>query len=249
MTQVAVGKGAGTKIRALVAQTNASIGRATAQALAEEQRRLARTLREYWQQDALEKRLDEIVAQAAKGLTAVIEFGRLPEVQNLVRALSAIRKEMPLYEADDDDRTYVALLYHEKTVEFVISGSRESMVQTVGGMMSFTQCEMSHSFLLVNQKRRFRRAWLRYFFLQNFESHWYDFEVEHDEQEVMRDRSPVNEPDLRNFARIDIRATQAGKWDEDGNWSCNHVLLRFLCDCNDAKKLNQYFERTLAKLK
>lgn len=248
MQQVAVGRKAEKQIGALIDKTATSIARARAEALAEEKKRLDCALHKYWQQDALEKQLDEIIDRAMKGLTAVIEFGRLPNVQALVSARFAIGKETPLYEAIDDECSQVSLLYTQKTVEFVIIGSRASMVQGVGKMREYAECEMKHSFPLTNQKLRFRRAWLRYFFLQNFESHWHDFEIERDEREVMRYRSPVDELDLRNFASINTRLAQAGKWDEDGNWSCNHVLLRFLCDCSDTKKLNQYFERTLAKL-
>lgn len=255
MPQVAVGKEAGKKIRALIGNTGAVIAHAREQALAVEKEHLDRVLREYWQQNALEKQLDEVIDRAMKGLTAVIEFGRLPEVQSLVRARSAIRKETPFYEAKDDEagddgHTRAALLYTKKAVQFVITGSRESLVQGVGQMTRYTDCEMKCSFPLTlrNQKLRFRRAWLRHFFLQNFEMLWYDHEVEYNEWEVMKDRSSVDEFDLRNFASISPLLALAGKWDKDGDWYCNHVLIRVLCDCVDPKKLRQYFCRTLAQL-
>ena len=251
MQEVSVGKRVGTRIRTLVARTTAtmeSIDRATAKATAEEERRQAEVMREYWRQDALEKQLDAIVTRAMKGLAAVIEFGRLPEVQVLVRARSAIRKQTPLYLASEDDRTDVAVLYTGETVELVINGSRFSPVQSARSedVRRFNECTMKHLFPLMNRKLRFRRAWLRLFFLQDFESHWYDFDVEYDEREVKKHRSVVRERELRSFDLANASAAQTRRWGDD--WRCNHVLMSFLCDCSDAKKLNQYFERTLAKV-
>ncbi len=246
MPHVAVGKGVGTKISALVARTKVSIDRAMAKAANEQKRRQDRILSEQRAQSMLEKRLDEILAEAAVGLTAALEFGRLPEVQALVRVRSSIEKVTPLYSAFEDSHTYVAIVYKKDALEFVIDGSRASMVQGVGKATRFVPCAMNYSFPLADKNWRFRRAWLRFFFLQNFEGHWYSHDVEYNEQDVMEDRSPVKNTQLREFDLVDTRSAQAGKWGEE--WCCNHVLIRLLCECSDPKKLGQHFKRTLAKL-
>jgi hypothetical protein len=234
----------------------ASVARKATKKATTERRKLdAQAAQAREEQQARERKLDDILAQVVRGLSAIIELGRTAEIRKLAAARASIKRSTPLL-AMGDDRTEVSVCFAEDAIKLHIFAEVPASGQRAGGPTDYVGCEITRQYPFAS-KKAIAPGWFWHLFFADLHDEWDEQEFQKEDMRYRRTdpKCFVKDFELDGFAQVDLG--KIARLDDDGDESWlwrqkgidpNWVLLRFLADCSNPANLKRHLEHALANL-